>query len=61
MITLGERQRLSPLSGWTEFKDQNLDLFDGAKDFLSRYYTRERLESELAREQFLLPDRSLIG
>jgi hypothetical protein len=61
MIILGERQRSSPPGSWPQFKDQNPDLFDGAKDVLSRYYTKGRLESDLAREQFLLPDRPLIG
>jgi len=38
---------------WEEFQAANLDLAD--KSYLNRYYRREVLESDLARQVFLLP------
>jgi hypothetical protein len=61
MIVIAERKQLNSSTGWTEFKQQNPDLFKGAKIFLSSYYTKERLESDLARKQFLLPDRIAVA
>jgi hypothetical protein len=42
-------------SGWTRFREQNLDLFE--PDLLLRHYRRSELESELARRIFVLPQR----
>ena len=61
MIVIAERKQLNPPANWVEFKEQNPDLFKGAKTFLSSYYTKERLDSDLARKQFLLPDRIPIA
>jgi hypothetical protein len=61
MIVIAERIQSDSRSDWKEFKAQNPDLFTGAKTFLSSYYTKERLDSALARKQFLLPDRIALA
>jgi hypothetical protein len=61
MITIAERMHLNSRDDWTEFREKNTDLFKGAKTFLASYYTKERLDSDLARKQFLLPDRIPIA
>ncbi len=48
----------SSRSSWEEFRDGNPDLFQDFRGFLERYYSPERLDSDAARNQFLLPDRS---
>jgi len=35
----------------------NPDLFDRERDILKKYYQPETLQSELAKQTFLLPDR----
>jgi len=42
--------------GWEAFADANADLFTGNP--VAIFYSRERLESPLARRIFLLPDRA---
>jgi len=42
---------------WDEFVAANTDLFDRRAPILKRYYTDATLESDLAREVFVLPDR----
>lgn len=42
---------------WPEFRIQNPDLLDRKRDILKMYYRPETLQSELAKQTFLLPDR----
>jgi hypothetical protein len=42
---------------WPDFRAANPDLLDRKRDILKRYYRPETLQSELAKQTFLLPDR----
>ena len=53
MLLIAERHQAG--EDWPSFREANEDLF--ASDVLSRYYTRECLASEAARQRFVLPDR----
>jgi hypothetical protein len=43
--------------GWLEFRAGNADLFNRKQDILKKYYRPETLQSELAKQTFLFPDR----
>jgi hypothetical protein len=51
------RQQLPAHHGWDEFSRANPRLLQDHKGTLARYYSKERLGSELARSVFLMPDR----
>lgn len=51
---IAERMRTTPHEGYGEFIANNADLLE--KDVLGGWYSRERIESELARSVFLMPD-----
>jgi hypothetical protein len=42
---------------WSEFRSANADLFDRNQDILKKYYKPETLQSELAKQTFVFPDR----
>jgi hypothetical protein len=42
---------------WIEFRSANADLFDRNQDILKKYYKPETLQSELAKQTFVFPDR----
>jgi len=44
-------------NGWDEFARRNLDLLVWKNGVLSRYYRKTTLQSDLARNIFLLPDK----
>ena len=52
-----ERMARSGAVEWEEFSRRNGDLFTWKDGILSRYYETATLQSELAREVFLLPDK----
>ncbi len=54
---IAERQRHAPVDTWDVFAAEHADLLAWKPGVLDRYYSAERLWSEAAREQFLLPDR----
>lgn len=54
MSLIAERKSLKTTSDLQAFLDENPGLLE--KDVLSQWYSVERLTSERAREQFLLPD-----
>jgi hypothetical protein len=56
MTLIAERRVGQPGQNWVEFADSNPDLLGPATKLLDRYYSRNRLWSDLARRQFLLPD-----
>lgn len=56
IIAIAERCAQQPYADWDAFRRRNPDLFSGA--VIRRYYSEERLQSTLARRQFLLPDLS---
>lgn len=45
---------------WATFEFTHPDLFDHHKQFLGRYFTDEVLNSDLARQTFILPDRGAL-
>lgn len=53
------RERMARCAGcgWEEFAGSNADLLTWKGGILSRYYQEGTLQSDLAREVFLLPDR----
>ena len=56
MLLIAERRR--PGEDWPRFRNGNPDLFDKDDNILLRYYSSERLWSDEARRQFLLPDKA---
>ena len=55
MSVIAERKARMSNADLTEFLDSNPDLLSAS--VLADWYTKERLDSEIARSQFLLPDR----
>jgi hypothetical protein len=54
------RERLARagcVQSWEQFRAGNPDLLDRTRDILKRYYRAETLQSELAKQTFLFPDR----
>jgi hypothetical protein len=58
MALIAERRADRPDAGWQDFMDSNRDLVEAPRALLNNHYSGRRLHSELARNQFLLPDRS---
>jgi hypothetical protein len=56
MILIAERQAATQAASWEEFIAANEDLVDNSKALLESHYSPERLWSDEARNQFLLPD-----
>jgi hypothetical protein len=59
LFLINERMARSRSADWEDFVLENSDLLTWKGGLLSRYYCEETLQSELAREVFVLPDRSL--
>lgn len=58
LLLLNERiRRPGSPSAWEHFEASHPDLFDWKNSILLRYYRRETLDSHLARQVFLMPDR----
>lgn len=53
LALIGERRAETQAADWSEFIAANPDLLD--KNVLLRWYTKEQLESDLARKAFCLP------
>lgn len=56
VILIAERRQTRPAASFEAFCAQNPDLLSGARALLLEHYSRGRLDSDLARAQFLLPD-----
>jgi hypothetical protein len=56
MQLINERRMSDSGSSWLQFRSQNSDLIDDAGKMLRRYYSKDLLDSELARQHFLLPN-----
>lgn len=56
MLLISERCRDD--EDWAIFRTRNADLFDDSATMLGHYYSADRLFSDRARQQFLLPDRA---
>ncbi|MDJ0940903.1 MAG: hypothetical protein QNJ00_14165 [Woeseiaceae bacterium] len=57
LAVINERMHGTGDTGWAAFERSNPDLFAAEDNVLFRYYSRERLGSDAARQTFLLPDR----
>ena len=57
MALIAERRALQGRQDWPLFSRANPDLLIKSGELLKGYYSTERLQSPLARRQFLLPDR----
>lgn len=53
---ISERIANNPGEDWEQFERNNPDLFEQPKALLAAHYSDRRLNSALARRQFLLPD-----
>ncbi|MDH3788097.1 MAG: hypothetical protein OES53_05985 [Xanthomonadales bacterium] len=58
LALIAERRSEMPGLNWETFAQQNPDLLVPAPKLLEKYYSPDRLWSDLARRQFLLPDRN---
>lgn len=57
LLLIAERQARSPAETWPQFEAANPDLLVWKPSILERYYSKELLSSELARQAFVMPDR----
>jgi hypothetical protein len=58
LLLIGERMaRAGKRQSWEEFSAENGDLLVWKEGILQRYYRQDTLESELARQTFVFPDR----
>ncbi len=58
LFLIAERiARAEQLESWETFAARNRELFGWKGGILERYYEATTLESDLARKQFILPDR----
>lgn len=58
LFAINERiQRLDGDHDWEEFAAANPDLLADGRAFLAAHYSRERIESAVARRHFVLPDK----
>jgi hypothetical protein len=58
LFLIGERiARAGTAQSWEEFAERNQDLLVWKSGSLECYYSKPTLESDLARKQFVLPDR----
>jgi hypothetical protein len=59
MFLIYERMTLmDDAHAWQEFADANADLLNWEDSIVRKYYSEQRLNSELAKKTFLLPDRT---
>src|SRR5947207_1818987 len=57
VLIIRQRMAQSANQEWDEFAQNNPDLFVWKKGILSRYYSEEVLNSDLARKVFIFPDK----
>ena len=57
LLLIHERMSRNPAADWEDFANNNADLLVSKPSVLERYYQPETLNSELAKQIFLLPDR----
>ncbi len=58
MALIAERLAARPAATWPSFRAENPDLVEAPGELLAAHYSGRRLDSSLARQQFLLPDRA---
>ena len=57
VLLIHERRLAAKGHAWVEFASENTDLLEWPSPALDAYYRPETLKSELARHNFVLPDR----
>jgi len=57
LLLIEERRSVSPANNWFGFRRANNDLFCRDNSILERYYSKELIYSDRARQSFVLPDR----
>jgi len=57
LLLIADRQARHPATTFEEFAAANPDLLVWKPSVLDRYYSKELLASDLARQTFLMPDR----
>ena len=57
MLIIAQRRIACADVDWTVFKEKNADLLSRENNVLNRYYSKETLATDAARQSFVLPDR----
>lgn len=57
LLLIADRQARGRAATWEEFAAANPDVLSWKPSILDRYYSKELLASDLARQTFLMPDR----
>ena len=57
MLIIAQRRIGNVSADWQNFKEKNPDLLSRDANILNRYYSKEMLASDAARQSFVLPDR----
>lgn len=57
ILLIEERRSVAEHKDWFSFRRNNDDLFADGIDVMQRYYSKELLWSDQARQSFILPDR----
>ena len=57
LLVIAERRARAQDDSWIAFRRDNEDLFSRENNVLERYYSKELLWSDRARQAFVLPDR----
>ena len=60
MQLINQRRVATAGANWQQFVTANSELVNDAGKTLARYYRKDLLGSELARQQYLLPDRLVL-
>jgi hypothetical protein len=61
MQLINQRRATMQQTSWAAFRDKNTDLVAHAGTTLNRHYSKDLLASEIARQQYLLPDKLHIS
>jgi len=59
IFLIHERMTASGAREWEQFAAENPDLFDWKNSILARYYSKATLDSERARQVFVMPDLAM--
>jgi hypothetical protein len=57
MLIIAQRRIGNVSADWQDFKEKNADLLSREANVLNRYYSKETLATDAARQSFVLPDR----
>jgi hypothetical protein len=57
LLLIEERRSVSTRNDWFTFRRENNDLFCRDDNIIERYYSKELISSNRARQSFVLPDR----